>query len=86
MITALHAVCRSLDILICTLWLAPLYVLGLSDRCTGRQMISSYIGRAASNGHRWALLPERVIDTIFAALGDGPNHCRRAFKHYEDKD
>lgn len=41
------------------------------------ETISSAVGRKAIRGVRWALRAERVINWIFAALGDGPNHCRR---------
>lgn len=64
----------ALDVLACTLWLAPLHALGLADKPTGRQMISGYVGKAAYNGHRWAFLPERLIDGLF-----GRGHCLKAY-------
>ena len=83
---AAFAVLRSIDILFCTIWLAPLYVVGLADRPSGRQMISSYVGKAASNGHYWAIAAEDVIDGIAQALGDRPGHCLRAYLHYRGLD
>ena len=64
----------ALDVLVCTLWLAPLHLFGLADQPTGRQMISGYVGKAAFNGHRWARLPERLIDALF-----GEGHCLRSY-------
>ncbi|MBB5985939.1 hypothetical protein [Sphingobium lignivorans] len=66
-----------LDIIACFVWLAPLYLLGLASRPNGRQLISAYTGRAAINGHRWALRLERVIDRV---LGKG--HCRQTAEAY----
>lgn len=80
------ALLRAIDILLCTLWLAPLYVFDLADRPSGRQMISSYIGKAAANGHYWAQAAAEVIDGVFEALGDRPDHCRRAYLHYRGLD
>lgn len=76
------ALLKALDILACTLWLAPLYVVGLADRPSGRQMISSYVGKAAANGHRWAVIVGWLIDYGAVALGDAPQHCDRAYRHY----
>ena len=58
------------DIVLCFCWLAPLYLVGLADRPTGRQLISAYVGRARINGHRWARAAAAVIDAL---LGRG--HC-----------
>lgn len=80
------ALLRALDILACTLWLAPLYLLGLADKPSGRQMISSYIGKAAANGHRWAIRAAMVIDWCAVRLGDRPAHCWRAYQHYRGLD
>lgn len=77
------AVLRALDLLACTLWLAVLYPLGLADKPTGRHMISSYVGKAALNGMPWAIRAERVIDWLAELVGDGPNHCRRAYMFYK---
>lgn len=59
-----------IDIAACFLWLAPLYLVGLADRPTGRQMISAYVGRAMINGHRWARIAAKVIDAVM-----GKSHC-----------
>ena len=83
---AAFAFLRSIDILFCTIWLAPLYVVGLADRPSGRQMISSYVGKAASNGHYWGIAAEGVIDAIAEAFGDRPGHCLRAYLHYREID
>lgn len=80
------ALLRALDILACTVWLAPLHVFGLADRPSGRQMISSYVGKAAVNGHYWAIALEHLIDAMAELLGDRPGHCLRAYLHYRDKD
>lgn len=84
--TSIMALLKALDILACTIWLAPLYVFGLADRPSGRQMISSYVGLAASNGHRWAKRAAAVIDWAFELMGDKPDHCRRAYLHYRGLD
>ncbi|MCB4861982.1 hypothetical protein K7W03_20530 [Sphingobium sp. PNB] len=77
---------KALDILACALWLAPLYVVGLADCPTGRQMISSYVGQAANNGHRWAIIAASVIDHLARLLGDDPRHCERSFLKYRHLD
>lgn len=59
-----------IDIAACFAWIAPLYLVGLADRPTGRQMISCYVGRALINGHRWARIAARVIDAVM-----GKSHC-----------
>jgi hypothetical protein len=76
----------ALDILACTIWLAPLYVLGLASKPSGRRLISSYVGHAASNGHRWAKRAAAVIDWLAKDLGAGPDHCYRSWKKYEGRD
>lgn len=83
---ALWAVLIALDILACALWLAPLYVLGLASRPTGRQMISSYVGGAAASGMRWAKIAARLIDRLAQLLGDDPRHCERSFLKYRHLD
>jgi len=83
---SLWALLKALDILACTLWLAPLYVFGLADKPTGRRMISSYVGEAAANGHRWARRAAAVIDYAAIALGDAQGHCDRAYRHYRGLD
>jgi hypothetical protein len=74
------------DIFICTLWLGTLYIFGLADRPTGRQLISSYVGKALTNGHRWAVRAAAVIDKGAMLLGDRPDHCARAYRHYKGLD
>lgn len=74
---------RALDILACTIWLSCLYPLGLADKPTGREMISSYVGEAAYNGMTWAKCASAVIDRLAILLGDKPQHCYRAFVHYQ---
>ncbi|MXO73589.1 hypothetical protein [Alteraurantiacibacter buctensis] len=78
--TSAMALLIALDVLLCTLWLIPLYVAGLASRPTGRQLISGYVGKARLNGHRWARVAGAVIDWIFARLGDGPAHCTRVYQ------
>lgn len=67
----LRAALIVLDIIACFLWLAPLYMVGLASRPTGRQLISAYVGRAAINRQRWALTVEKIIDSVV-----GAGHCR----------
>lgn len=87
LVSANVAMLKAHDILLCTLWLAPLYVVGLADRPSGRQMVSSYIGKAAHNGHHWAKRAETVIDWVFETFfNDRPRHCYRAFRHYQGID
>lgn len=80
-VEGLFAIALCIDIVLCTLWLTPLYIFGLSDRPTGRQLISSYVGQAAINGHRWSIIPERIINTLFFWE---PNHCRSCARRYKD--
>jgi len=69
----------TIDILACTLWLSPLYLVGLADRPTGRELISGYVGGAAINGRLWALRAEAVINWLFWWE---PDHCRAVFRRY----
>lgn len=80
----LRALLALADSALCLAWLAPLYLASprWASRPTGHQMISAYVGRGAINGHHWALRAEVVIDWIFERLGDRPDHCRRAARHY----
>lgn len=80
------AMLRVLDLLACTSWLCLLYPLGLADRPTGRELISSYVGRGAFNGHRWAIRWAGLIDRAASWLGDGPDHCLRAYLFYSRLD
>lgn len=73
---------RVLDIVLCTAWLSPLYLVGLASRPTGTQMISVYVGKAALNRVPWGLRAARVIDRLSEWLGDAPNHCIRAYGSY----
>lgn len=82
LLQVLGALLMVIDIIACFLWLAVLYPFGLSARPNGHQMISAYVGRAAINGRVWARRVEGVIDWIFETLGNGPDHCRRAARHY----
>lgn len=77
------ALLRAIDILLCTLWLAPLYVFKLADKPSGRMMISSYIGEAQFNSMRWAQRMAALIDYMACKLGDEPKHCYRAYLHYK---
>tara|TARA_R110000782_G_scaffold167129_10_gene259378 strand:+ start:14307 stop:14582 length:276 start_codon:yes stop_codon:yes gene_type:complete len=81
-----QALGRSITILACTLVYGPLYVVGLASRPTGRQMLSSYVGEAQANGHRWARIVAWIIDTTAVQFGDKPDHCRRAYLHYRALD
>lgn len=73
---------RVADIVLCTLWLSPLYLIGLADRPTGTQMISVYVGKAALNKVPWGLRAAAVIDRAAEWLGDQPHHCIRAYGAY----
>ena len=75
-----------LDIVICFFWLAPLYLVGLADKPTGRQLISGYVGKAAYNKHKWGIRAAKVIDWMAEKLGDGPDHCYRAYIFYKPID
>lgn len=68
-----------LDIIACTLWLSPLYLIKLADRPTGRQIISAYVGAAAINGMKWALIAEKIINALFFWDKD---HCRQTYYKY----
>lgn len=68
-----HAFLILIDIALCYVWLAVLYLIGgtrLAARPTGRQMISVYVGRASINGRRWARIAAKVIDAVM-----GKSHC-----------
>ena len=68
-----------LDVIACTLWLSPLYLLGLADKPTGRELISSYVGRCAISGAAWALIAEQIIDALFWW---DEAHCRATYLKY----
>jgi len=80
------ALLRALDLLVCTIWLCLLYPFGVADKPTGRELISSYVGRAASNGMAWGLRAAAVIDWCAVKLGDRPDHCLRAYLFYSRLD
>lgn len=80
------AILISLDILLCTVWQGALYPFGLASKPSGRRMISSFVGEAAHNRHRWGIALAAILDRVFLWLGDRPDHCRRAFINYRDMD
>ncbi len=54
------------------------YVIGLASVCpSADETISSYVGRAARRGARWARIAAAVIDRLFVMLGEQPGHCDR---------
>lgn len=73
------ALLSAIDVVACTLWLSPLYLVGLADKPTGRELISGYVGGAAVNGQRWAQRAERVINRLFWWE---PDHCRAVYRRY----
>lgn len=77
---------RAIDILLCAFWLSLLYPLGLADRPTGREFISSYVGEALHNGRSWAKVAAAVIDWVFKVLAGEPNHCARSYEMYKNLD
>jgi hypothetical protein len=83
---SIWAMLKAIDILLCTIWLAPLYICNLADKPSGRQMISSYVGQADFYGTRWGRRAAAFIDWGAKLLGDEPDHCRRAFLAYRDLD
>lgn len=83
---SIFAVMVSLDILLCTVWQGVLYPFGLASKPSGRRLVSSFVGEAAFNGHRWAIRLAAVIDRLFLALGDKPEHCLRAYINYGSLD
>ena len=76
------ALLRALDIVLCVIWLSPLYLVGLADRPCGNETISAYVGGGMLNGKRWAIRAGRVIDWLAKALANDTNHCIRAALHY----
>lgn len=83
---SLFAVMVSLDILLCTVWQGVLFPFGLASEPSGRRLVSSFVGEAAFNGHRWGRVLAAVIDRVFVALGDKPQHCLRAYINYGSQD
>jgi hypothetical protein len=45
-------------------------------------MVSSYVGKAKVNKHRWAYVVAWPIDRVAVIMGDRSDHCVRAYKHY----
>lgn len=86
LIESLLAILISIDILLCTVWQATLYPFGLASKPSGRRMISSFVGEASANQHRWGRILELIIDLIFCSLEEQPAHCRRAYEKYKHID
>lgn len=86
LIESFWALLIAADIVLCTIWLVPLYVFGLAGKPTGRQLISSYVGEAQHNGMKWAKLSAWLINEGAELLGDGPDHCYRIFRKYQQLD
>ena len=42
------------------------------------ETISSFVGRRANAGARWAAIAQRWIDDLFQLLGSRPGHCQRS--------
>lgn len=54
------------------------YICHLTDVAPDRdETMSSHVGRSAVAGKKWALIAEKIINTLALWLGDKPNHCRR---------
>lgn len=73
----------TLQILICLdqlghVWIAGWFYVWLGrGKCPNAdETISSWVGRRAEAGKRWALVAAAVIDWLFSLLGQ-ENHCRR---------
>lgn len=58
----------------------PFVLFGRGSCPNADETISSYVGRHAMAHKRWALAAEVLINALFAALGDGPDHCRRSIE------
>lgn len=86
LVHTLLAFVKAMDILLCTVWQGALYPFGLAAKPSGRRFISTLVGEADFNGHRWAMPLARGIDRLFALLGDGPDHCHRAYLKYGNQD
>jgi hypothetical protein len=84
--TSIWALLKATDTFVLALIQLVLYPLNLCDAPTGRRMISSYVGRAAFNGRRWAQIVGALIDRGATLLGDAPDHCYRMFRFYEGLD
>ena len=53
--------------------------LGRGECPNADETISSWVGRNALAGARWALIAQWAINGLFARLGS-PNHCRRCIE------
>ncbi len=61
----------------------PLYIAGvLHDRPASGQTISTYLGRNAAAGRRWALAAARIIDALFRVLTSQRNHCAKSYARW----
>jgi len=74
---AAAALIIGIDIVLTAIVLGLLYPFGLSEKPNGRQTWSGYVGRCAESGARWALVWERVINTL---LWWDDDHCRRVWR------
>jgi hypothetical protein len=60
-------------------WLAGWFYLADRAPCPSPyETISSYTGRMANAGMRWALWLRPRIDRLFQFLGSPPGHCQRS--------
>ena len=67
----------AVDQLVYILIAVPIYVVAGGATPSADETISSRVGRAAIEGHRWGLVLEAIIDRLFILLGARPDHCRR---------
>lgn len=61
----------------------PFVLLGRGLCPDADETISSYVGRHAQDGKRWARAAEWAINRLFVLLGHPPGHCRRAIERLE---
>lgn len=54
------------------------YLFGRAQCPSPYETISSYTGRMADAGMRWALVAQPLIDRLFEVLGSPPGHCQRS--------
>ena len=74
----IHAGLIALDQLAYVLLVGPWYVIGLAACPSPYETISSFTGRRANAGQRWAIVAQVAIDRLFEALGSPPGHCQRS--------
>lgn len=65
-----------------------IYLMGMGPLPSADETISSVVGRRSIDGKMWAKVAEKIINFIFALLGDH-DHCRRSVeilstKKYQD--